>query len=83
MLVAVEAELSAEELVLPVRLNLLDGFIGGVLVDNFEHRDLVVPAPVSGSGLQRHVAPVPAIRVADPASEEAVGSFGRTDVLMP
>jgi hypothetical protein len=50
--VPIETELAREQLVLPVGLDLLDRVVGRVLVDDLEHRHLIVPAPVPRDGLK-------------------------------
>src|SRR3712207_791996 len=81
-LVGVEAEAPGEQYELPVRLDLLDGVVGGVAVDDFQHRHLVVAAAVAGYGLEADVAAVTAVGVLQPAAEQAVGTLRRADVLL-
>src|SRR3712207_1384521 len=81
-LVGVEAEAPGEQLELPVRLDLLDGVVGGVAVDDFQHRHLVVAATVAGYGLAADGAAVPPGGALPPAAQEAVRALAPADVLL-
>ncbi|MGO0577533.1 hypothetical protein [Ornithinimicrobium panacihumi] len=60
----------------------IDGVARGVLVDDFEHRDLIGPAFFSWRSFERYVTAVSPSRVVQLATKEDVGTLGGSDVLL-